>query len=81
MAEVDPVKLAAAKQAARLFLTQMLGTPTDVQLMALEMLASTIFQTGVKPERMHQMLKLWLKSVSDTVLDVPRKEKKGKKRG
>lgn len=81
MAEVDPVKLRIAQQSARLFLTQMAGVPTDVQLMAIEMLAATVFATGIKPEHQLKLLDPWLKSVRDTVLNKPTKPKKDKRRG
>lgn len=81
MAEVDPRKLEIAQRAAQLFLTQMAGVPTDIQLMAIEMLAGTVFKTGIKPQYQLQLLDHWLKSVRDTVLNKPTKPKKDKRRG
>lgn len=81
MADVDPLKLQMAQQAARLFVTQMAGVPTDVQLMAIEMLAATVFETGIKPEHHLKLLDPWLKSIRDTVLKKPVKPKKEKRRG
>lgn len=81
MAEVDPLKLRIAQQSAKLFLTQMAGVPTDVQLMAIEMLAAIVFTTGIKPEHQLKLLDPWLKSVRNTVLNNPEKKEKrnGKK--
>lgn len=76
--QVDPVKLKIAQQSAKLFLTQMAGVPADVQLMAIEMLAATVFQTGIKPEHQLRLLDPWLKSVRDTVLN--KEEKRSGKR-
>ena len=75
--QVDPVKLKIAQHSAQLFLTQTAGVPADVQLMAIEMLAATVFQTGIKKEHQLRLLDPWLKSVRDTVLD----KKEGKHRG
>lgn len=76
--QVDPVKLKIAQQSAKLFLTQMAGVPADVQLMAIEMLAATVFMTGIKKEHQLKLLDPWLKSVRDTVLN--KEEKRSGKR-
>lgn len=68
----DPVnpqetKEKIAKESAKLFLTQMASVPADVQLMAVGMLAQTIFINDIKPQRRLELLDMWTKSVRDEI--------------
>lgn len=80
MAE-DELKKRIAQQSAKLFLTQMASAPGDVQLMAVEMLAKTIFMTSVKAEKRLQLLDQWLGSIRDAVKDDLNPKKKAKTNG
>lgn len=78
MAEIDPRKQDIARQCAKLFLTQMASVPADVQLMAIDMLARTIFINDIKPEKRLEMFDLWSDSIRKELLKA-RKKPNGKK--
>lgn len=82
MAE-DEIKKRTAQQCAKLFLAQMqmASVPGDVQLMAIEMLAKTVFMTSVKAERRLQLLDDWLGSIRKEVKDDLNPKKKVKSSG
>jgi hypothetical protein len=63
----DSAKLNIAKQAAKLFLTQMASVPADVQLMTVELLARTIFETGIKAEKRIELADQWFEGIRDAV--------------
>lgn len=52
-----------AKQAAKLFFTQLAGVPALAQLMTAEMVTKTIFMTDVKPEHRLELLDKWLAEI------------------
>lgn len=80
-AVVDPLKQKIAKQSAKLFLTQMVSVPGDVQLMAVEMLAKTIFMTSIVADKRLQLLDAWLRSIRDAVKDDLNPKKKATTNG
>lgn len=79
MAKVDPKKVAIAQQCAKLFLTQMASVPADVQLMAIDMLARTIFTNDIKPDRRLEMFDLWSASIRKEVLKLKKAKTNAKK--
>jgi hypothetical protein len=75
MAEVDPVKAKIAQQLAKLFLHQAAAVQADVQLMAIEMLAKTVFTTGIIESKRLQLADRWLKSIREHVKADTKKRK------
>lgn len=61
------LKIRIAKQSAKLFLTQMVSVPADVQLMAVELIARAIFTTSVQEPRRLEYLDKWLKQIRNGV--------------
>lgn len=80
-AEID-AKTKIAAQSAKVFLTQMnvAGVPSDVQLMAVQMLAQTIFITSVKKEKRLQFLTRWMQSLRTTIIEAGKEADNAEKR-
>ena len=76
MADIDPVKLKIAQQAALMFINQMdaTGVPPDVQLMAIELAAKTRL-SQVKESKRLWFLDAWLKSIRDDIAGALKKKK------
>lgn len=72
----DELKLRIAKQSAKLFLTQMASVSADVQLMTIDILARTIFATGVKEDKRLKLFDDWIKPIRNEIKGGPRKRTK-----
>lgn len=66
--DVD-LKVKIAARAAELFLRQLAGVPADVQLMAVQMIAQTIFLSDVPKTKRLQLLTRWTQSIRTTIIE------------
>lgn len=76
-AAIDPQKIKIAQECTKLFLTQMASVPADVQLMAIDMLARTIFTNDIKPEKRLEMFDLWSASIRTEILKLKKAKSNG----
>jgi hypothetical protein len=60
-------KLRAAQAGATLFASQIVDLPTDVKLMAVELVTKLIFRQGVKPEKRIELFDAWSLSIREAI--------------